>query len=159
MADPIPIRIRDEFASEMATDWQISNGYHFDVGDINEYVEANVSAWPRVMVHVRDERCIDEQRVVNNLLYNLDLDMEILAELKNTGDVDSPDSVKECEKLVEDVKRFVGNHYQMAASGALEIFYKGHRKVYNNNATYPTGVNVLLLIKYRQYRANPNLAG
>jgi hypothetical protein len=79
----------------------------------------------------------------------------IYYEYKNSGVVDANESVAACEKMSEDLKRFFGNYYQVSASGALECFYKGHKKIFSNDATYPTGINFNVLIKYRQYRSNP----
>jgi hypothetical protein len=159
MANPIPYRGYSEMATKMATDWKISNGYHFDVGNINTWLLESVSAWPWVRILIGDELNVDERRAVNNGLFNNEVEFNILVEYKNTGKPDVQNSVLECEKMVEDVKRFIGDHYNLADAGIFELFYRGHRKLYSNNATYPTGVNVRVLLRYRQYRSNPNQEG
>lgn len=161
MTDPIPIAIRDLIASLMRSQMLIENSYQYDMGSINEYDVANVDDWPRTLIIPDYETAHDHEPGRDQSLYENTLRFKIIGEWKNES---SPvpgdyDPILECEKLVEDYKRFFGNYYQLADAGAFVILYAGHKKIFSNDNTYPVKVEFYVDVEYNQDRLNPSQSG
>lgn len=157
--DPIEIRIRDAFATLVAAAWKPANGYYFTLGTVNQFDEALVTAWPRLLIYSRGEANTDESRAVNAGLFHNRLIFTFDIMFKESSVVDTARAHLEAAKLADDLKKFIGANPQIGSAGAFMVLYQGHEKVFSNDGIVPGGIVAQIAVGYRQRRDNPALWG
>lgn len=153
--DPIEIQIRDAFATLATAAWKPANGYYFTLGDVNQFDEAQVVTFPRLLIFSRGEANTDETRAVNAGLFHNRMIFTFDLMFKDSSVVDTARAHKEAAKLADDLKKFIGANPQIGSAGAFMVLYQGHEKVFSNDGIVPGGISAQIVVGYRQRRDNP----